>query len=87
MWLPFLQVVKGHTWHHLACVGRERVGLVGGEEEEDAVVDSPGGSWWADLGNCQVWVHKVKSGGGPGDGYDVRSLYANKTFKETRGSG
>lgn len=71
---PSLQVIKGHVWHHLALAGRERLGLAGGLEEEDAVVDSPGGPRWEDLGNCQIRAHKVKPGGGRGDGYDVRSF-------------
>lgn len=63
------------------------VGLARGLEEEEnnalvnpKVVDAPGCiSMGKKLGSFQMWVRKVKAGGGPGSRCGVRSFYINKT--------
>lgn len=60
---------------------------MGEEEEEDqdvlvAPADAPGASEWENLGNFQVWVQEVTSGGGRGGRHGIRSPRATKTCRQ-----
>lgn len=60
-------------------------GLERGTEEEDVLVNPTvvGASRWEDLGNFQMWVHKVEAGG---DRQGVRSLDVNRTYRKLGGA-